>query len=78
MVAEAIREGGGTDVDAMIAALEGATFESVKGTVEIRAEDHAVLQPMFQARLVVDDSGTYAPELIAVVDADAVAPPVVE
>lgn len=78
MIAHAITEGGGTDVDAMIAALEGATFDSVKGTVEIRAEDHAVIQPMFQVQLVQGEDGTFVPELIDTVDADAVAPPVVE
>jgi branched-chain amino acid transport system substrate-binding protein len=75
MVAHALTEGGGTEVDAMIAALEGATFDSVKGQVEIRAEDHAVIQPMFQARLVAGDDGTYTPELVTTVDAETVAPP---
>ena len=75
MVAHALTEGGGTDVDAMVAALEGATFDSVKGQVEIRAEDHAVIQPMFQARLVAGDDGSYTPELVTTVDAETVAPP---
>ena len=43
-------EGGGTDVDKMIAALEGWTFDGPKGEMTVRAEDHAMLQPMFQAR----------------------------
>ena len=60
----------------MIAALEGWTFEGPKGTTTIRAEDHAVLQPMFQARLVEQD-GTWVPELIEIIEADTVAPPVV-
>jgi branched-chain amino acid transport system substrate-binding protein len=59
----------------MIAALEGWTFESVKGELTIRAEDHALIQPMFQVRLV-DDGGTWVPELVEVADAEAVAPPV--
>lgn len=75
MVVQAIREGG-DDVDGMIAALEGWTFEGPKGTTTIRAEDHAVLQPMFQARLVEQD-GTWVPELIEIIEADTVAPPVV-
>ena len=75
MVAHALTEGGGTDVMEMIAALEGATFDSVKGEVEIRAEDHAVLQPMFQATLVAGADGTFAPELVNTVDAETVAPP---
>ncbi len=74
MIVQAVAEGGDT-VDGMIAALEGYTFEGPKGTTTIRAEDHAVIQPMFQARLVADGD-TFVPELIAVVDADTVAPPV--
>ena len=52
MLAHAIGTAEGDDVDAMIEALEGHTFDGVKGAYEIRAEDHALLQPMFQARLV--------------------------
>lgn len=75
MVAHALTEGGGSDVDAMIAALEGATFDSVKGEVEIRAEDHAVIQPMFQVTLEAGEDGTYVPELVETVDAETVTPP---
>jgi branched-chain amino acid transport system substrate-binding protein len=39
------------DADGMVAALEGARFASVKGELEIRAADHALLQPMFRAAL---------------------------
>lgn len=74
MLVRAISEGKG-DTAAMIEALEGWTFESVKGELTIRAEDHAVIQPMFQVRLV-DDGGTWTPELVEVVDAETVAPPV--
>ncbi len=73
MLVHAITEGRG-DVDAMIAALEGWSFESVKGTLTIRAEDHALLQPMFQVALV-DEGGEWVPELVEVVDAESVAPP---
>jgi branched-chain amino acid transport system substrate-binding protein len=51
------------DVDGMITALEGWEFEGPKGTMTIRAEDHALLQPMFQTKLV-DVNGTPTPELI--------------
>ncbi|WP_294180231.1 substrate-binding domain-containing protein [uncultured Schumannella sp.] len=74
MIVQAIREGG-DDVDAMIAALEGWTFDGPKGSTTIRADDHAVIQPMFQARLVADGD-SWIPELVDVVDADTVAPPV--
>ena len=73
MIVEAIK-GSPTDVNAMIAALEGLTLEGPKGTTTIRAEDHAVIQPMFQASLV-NDGGTFTPELISVIDGETVAPP---
>lgn len=76
MVVQAVREGG-DDVDAMIAALEGYSFEGPKGTMTIRADDHALLQPMFQASLVASGD-SWVPELIESVDADTVAPPVAE
>ena len=66
---------GGDTVDGYIAALEGFTFEGPKGTITIRAEDHAVIQPMFQVKLVADGDG-FVPELIDTVDAETVAPPV--
>lgn len=77
MLVQAIREGGGDSVDDMIASLEGYTFEGPKGTTTIRAEDHAVLQPMFQVTLVADGD-SFLPELVAEVDAETVAPPVAQ
>ncbi len=40
-----------TDVDKMITALEGWSFTGPKGQQEIRASDHAMLQPMFLVQL---------------------------
>ena len=40
----------------MVKALEGWSFDGVKGKMTVRAEDHALLQPMFQAKLT--GSGT--------------------
>ncbi|MFC6324776.1 substrate-binding domain-containing protein [Microbacterium koreense] len=72
MVVQAIKEGKG-DVDAMVAALEGYEFEGPKGTMTIRAGDHALLQEMYQVRLVADGD-TFVPELVETVSADQVAP----
>ncbi|MGR6322273.1 substrate-binding domain-containing protein [Micromonospora soli] len=55
MVVRAVQEGG-DDVDKMVKALEGWQFDGVKGKMTIRAEDHALLQPMYQAKLT--GSGT--------------------
>ena len=74
MVVRAVEEGG-DDVAGMISALEGWTFDGVKGELTIRAEDHALLQPMFQARLE-QQGGEFVPVLVETLDAEATAPPV--
>jgi branched-chain amino acid transport system substrate-binding protein len=74
MIVQAIREGGDT-VDGMIDALEGWTFDSVKGEITVREEDHAMIQPMYQAKLV-QDGANWVPELVETIDAETVAPPV--
>ncbi|NLE97727.1 MAG: ABC transporter substrate-binding protein, partial [Propionibacterium sp.] len=72
MIVHAVAEGG-DDVDAMIAALEGWEFDAPKGRQTIRASDHAMIQPMFQARLVADGD-TWVPELLDTVSAEDAAP----
>jgi len=67
-------EASGDDVDAMITALEGWSFESVKGTYEVRSEDHALLQPMFQTRLT-GSGDNLAADLVESLSAEDVAPP---
>lgn len=74
MIVQAVREGG-DNVDGMVEALEGWTFDSVKGEITVRAEDHALIQPMFQVNLV-QDGDDWVPELVETVDAETVAPPV--
>ena len=69
MIVKAAENGDG-DVDAMVKNLEGYTFDGVKGSYTVRAADHALLQPMFQAKL----TGT-APSVVKTVDATVVAPP---
>ncbi|MGK3952588.1 substrate-binding domain-containing protein [Microbacterium sp. I2] len=72
MIVHAIQEGQG-DVDAMVAALEGFEFEGPKGAMAVRASDHALIQQMYQARLVADGD-TFVPELVDTVPAEDVAP----
>ncbi|MFC7272971.1 substrate-binding domain-containing protein [Paractinoplanes rhizophilus] len=64
-------EASGDDVDKMVGALEGYSFDSVKGKLTVRAEDHALLQPMFQAKLTSADTAT----LTKTVSPDDAAPP---
>ncbi len=72
MLVQAVKEGKG-DVDAMIAALEGFEFEGPKGTTTVRADDHALIQDMYQVKLVAAD-GTFVPELVTTVPGADVAP----
>ena len=62
------------NVDDMISALEGWTFEGPKGDMTIRAADHAMLQPMFQASLE-DNGGTLTAKLVKTLDPSETAPP---
>jgi branched-chain amino acid transport system substrate-binding protein len=74
MVVRAVAEGG-DDVEKMVAALEGWSFESVKGSMTIRAEDHALLQPMYQASLT-GSGDTFTATAQKALTADETAPPV--
>lgn len=75
MVVRAVAGGSATDPAAMAKALEGWTFDGVKGKEQVRAEDHALVQPMFVARLTGKGAAA-KPELLDTEPMDAVAPPV--
>jgi branched-chain amino acid transport system substrate-binding protein len=70
-----VRAASAADVPAMIKALEGWSFDGVKGRVTVRAEDHALLQPMYQVKLGGSATAPTA-TLVRTLDAEAVAPPV--
>lgn len=67
--------GAGDDTADRIDALAGWTFDGVKGELHIRAEDHALVQPMYQVELVGEGDGAH-PELVAEVPAADVEPSV--
>jgi branched-chain amino acid transport system substrate-binding protein len=75
MIVHAIAAGGGTDVNAMINALSGWTFLAPKGTQQIRTSDHAMLQPMYQAKLTEVSSTDFTPSLVATLPNADTAPP---
>jgi branched-chain amino acid transport system substrate-binding protein len=75
MIVQAIEEGGGADVDSMVTSLEGWEFEGPKGTTTVRADDHALIQDMYQAKLAQKGS-EWTPELVDTVGAADAAPPV--
>ncbi|MER5335184.1 substrate-binding domain-containing protein [Micromonospora sp. NPDC002717] len=75
MVVRAVEEGG-DDVEKMVKALEGWSFDGVKGKMSIRAEDHALLQPMFQAKLTGSGT-TFTATAQKALTGDETAPPAV-
>ena len=50
-VVEAIKKAGGTDTEKLIAAMEGMSFETPKGVMTFRKEDHQALQAMYEFRI---------------------------
>ena len=50
-VVEAIKKAGGTDTEKLIAAMEGMSFETPKGTMTFRKEDHQAMQSMYHFRI---------------------------
>lgn len=59
-VVEAIKKAGGAeDTDALITAMEGMEWETPKGTMRFRAEDHQALQSMYHFRTEVQDDKDY-------------------
>jgi len=75
MIVHAIEKADGEDVGKMISALEGWTFDAPKGRQTIRAADHAMLQPMFVAKLEGKGSAL-EPHLLRTIPFEAVSPPV--
>ena len=81
-LAEALmRTGGNPDADALIAAMEGLSFEGAKGTYTFRREDHQALQPMYVVEMVPDPDPQRPwaiPHLIREASPEETAPPVKE
>ncbi|MGH3208754.1 MAG: substrate-binding domain-containing protein [Trebonia sp.] len=76
MIVHAI-QAGGTDVNSMVNALSGWTFLAPKGEQTIRASDHAMLQPMYQAKLSEVSATDFTPSLVTTLPNAATAPAVV-
>jgi branched-chain amino acid transport system substrate-binding protein len=50
-IVEAVKKAGGTDTEKLIAAMEGLTFDSPKGPMSFRKEDHQAMQAMYHFRI---------------------------
>jgi branched-chain amino acid transport system substrate-binding protein len=65
-VVEALKKtGGNTDTEKLIATMEGMAFETPKGKMIFRKEDHQALQSMYHYKIKVDPAFEWAvPELV--------------
>jgi branched-chain amino acid transport system substrate-binding protein len=63
---EALKKtGGATDTEKLIAAMEGMSFESPKGRMTFRKEDHQAMQSMYHFKIKVDPAFAWGvPELV--------------
>ena len=75
MIVHALQQAKGDDVSKMIDALEGWRFTGPKGPQVIRAQDHAMIQPMFQVQLVKQGS-KWQSKVLKIVSPGNVQPPV--
>jgi len=62
---EALKKAGSTDTEALITAMEGMEFETPKGKMIFRPEDHQALQAMYHFKIKVDPNVEWGiPELV--------------
>ncbi len=66
-----------TATDKLIAAMEGMSFETPKGRMTFRKEDHQAMQDMFHFRIKVDPAFAWGvPELVRVIKAEEMNVPI--
>jgi len=71
VVAALNKTGGSTDTEKLIAAMEGMSFDSPKGKVVFRRQDHQLLQPMYAFKIKIDPKVPWAiPELVHEISID--------
>ncbi|KAA0547624.1 ABC transporter substrate-binding protein [Bacillus sp. BGMRC 2118] len=77
-IVEAIKETkGDTDAETLIEAMEGMSFETPKGKMTFRPEDHQALQSLYAIRLEKKDGVDYpVPVLIRELTPEETAPPI--
>jgi branched-chain amino acid transport system substrate-binding protein len=68
-VVTALQKAGSTDTEKLIAAMEGMSFETPKGTMTFRKEDHQALQDMYHWRIKKNATDTDLLELVATIPA---------
>jgi branched-chain amino acid transport system substrate-binding protein len=69
----ALARAGSTDAEKLVATMEGMPFETPKGTMSFRKEDHQALQDMYHWRM----GKRGRPELVRTIPADEIPLPIV-
>lgn len=77
-VVAGLQKAGSTDADKLIAAMEGLSFDTPKGAMTFRKEDHQALQDMYHFRIKKDAKDNDVLELVATVPANDMPLPIVE
>jgi branched-chain amino acid transport system substrate-binding protein len=76
-VVGALRRAGSTDTEKLIAAMEGMEFETPKGKMTFRKDDHQALQRMYAVKFVAKpDVAWLVPTLVRELSPQETAPPV--
>jgi len=76
-VVAAVQKAGGTDPEKLIQAMEGLEFDSPKGKMLFRKDDHQALQTMYAFKLVAKpDVPWLVPQLVRELSPQETAPPI--
>jgi len=75
-VLAAVKAAKSTDTEKLIAAMEGLSFETPKGTMTFRKEDHQAVQEMYQFKVKPNASGNDLLDLVRVIPASELPIPV--
>ena len=71
------KTGGDTNTNKLIAAMEGMSFETPKGTMTFRKEDHQAMQDMYHFRIKADPAFAWGvPELVREIKASEMQVPI--
>jgi len=77
VVAALEKTSGDTDVEKLITSMEGMSFETPKGTMTFRKEDHQALQPLYAIRLEKKDGVAWpVPVLMREMTKEETSPPI--
>jgi branched-chain amino acid transport system substrate-binding protein len=76
-IVDAIKKAGGTDTEKLISAMEGMSFDTPKGRMTFRKEDHQAMQDMFEFRIKQEQKNEWdLLELVRVIPASELPVPV--